>query len=94
MKKMFIEIGFKEVWVFKRVNQKYQSAKIINQTNLFVFGFLFKEKLWSFIVKKMFIEIRLCNLTYVFKEHVKFAKIYMVKFNVSILNRLKIMGFS
>ena len=45
------------------------------------------------MVKKMFIEIRLCNLTYVFKGHAEFAKIYMVKFNVSILNRLKIMGF-
>ena len=45
------------------------------------------------MVKKMFIEIRLCNLTDVFKGHLKFAKIYMVKFNVSILNRLKIMGF-
>ena len=44
------------------------------------------------MVKKMFIQIR-CNLTYIFKGHVKFAKIYMVKFNVSILNRLKIMGF-
>ena len=44
------------------------------------------------MVKKMFIEIRLCNLTYVFKGHVKFAKTYMVKFNVSILNRLKVIG--
>ena len=42
------------------------------------------------MVKKMFIEIRLCNLMiYVFK----IVKIYMVKFNVSILIRLKIMGF-
>ena len=46
------------------------------------------------MVKKMFIEIRLCNLTHVFKGPVKFAKIYMeLKFNVSILNRLKIIGF-
>ena len=46
------------------------------------------------MVKKMFIEIRLCNLmTYVFKGHVKIVKIYMAKFNVSILNRLKIMAF-
>ena len=35
------------------------------------------------MVKKMFIEIRLCNLTYVFKGHV----------NVLILNGLKIIGF-
>ena len=45
------------------------------------------------MVKKMFIEIRLYNLKYVFNGHVKFTKIYMVKFNASILNRLKIMGF-
>ena len=45
------------------------------------------------MVKKIFMEIRLCNRTYAFKGHVKFAKIYMVKFNTSILNRLKIMGF-
>ena len=32
------------------------------------------------MVKKMFIQIRLCNLTYVFKGHVKFANIYMEKF--------------
>ena len=30
---------------------------------------------------------------YVFKGHVKIVKIYMAKFNVSILNRLKIMVF-
>ena len=42
----------------------------------------------------MLIEVRLYNLTtYVFKGHVKIVKIYMVKFNISILNRLKIMGF-
>ena len=46
------------------------------------------------MVKKMFIEVRLCNLTiYVFKEHVKIIKTCMVKFNVLILSRLKIMGF-
>ena len=45
------------------------------------------------MVKKMFIEIRLCNLTYAFKGHVKFVKIYMVMFNVSILNRFKMTGF-
>ena len=46
------------------------------------------------MMKKIFMEIRLCNLmTHVFKGHVKIVKIYMVKFNVSILNRLKIMGF-
>ena len=45
-------------------------------------------------MKKMFIEIRLCNLmTKIFKGHVKIVKIYMMKFNVSILNRLKIIVF-
>ena len=39
-------------------------------------------------------EIRLCNLLrYIFKGHVKIVKIYMVKFSVSILSRLKIMSF-
>ena len=39
----------------------------------------------------MFIENRLCNpITYDFKGHVEIVEIYMVKFNVSILNRLKI----
>ena len=46
-----------------------------------------------FYDKTMFIEIRLCNLTYVFKGHVKFTKIYMMKFDVSVLNKLKIMFF-
>ena len=46
------------------------------------------------MVKKIFIEIRLNNLMiYIFKGYVKIVKIYMVKFNVSILNRLKMMGF-
>ena len=46
------------------------------------------------MVNKMFIEVRLCNLTtYVFKGHVKIIKKYMVKFNILILNRLKIMVF-
>ena len=42
----------------------------------------------------MFIEFRLCNrMTCIFKGDVKIIKIYMVKFNVSVLNRLKIIGF-
>ena len=46
------------------------------------------------MVKTMFIEVGLCNLTtYVFKGHVKIVKIYMVKFNASMLNRFKIMFF-
>ena len=43
------------------------------------------------MVKKIFIQSRLCNLTYVFKGHAKFAKMYMVNFNVSILNGLKVL---
>ena len=46
------------------------------------------------MLKKMCIEIKLCNpMTYVFKGDVKIVKIYIVKFNVSILNRLKVMFF-
>ena len=52
-----------------------------------------KGKLSSLIVKKIFIEIRLCNLTYVFKGRATFSKIYIVKFNASILKGLKIMFF-
>ena len=45
-------------------------------------------------VKKIFVEIRLCNrMTHVFKGYVKIVKIYMVKINVSIFKRLKIMVF-
>ena len=44
------------------------------------------------MVKKMFIEIRLCNpMMYIFKGHVKIVQICMAKFNVSVLNRLRIM---
>ena len=43
------------------------------------------------MLKKMLIEIRLCNpVTYIFKGDVKIFKICMVKFNVSISNKLKI----
>ena len=46
------------------------------------------------MAKKMFIEIKLCNpMMHVFKEYVKVVKICMLKFNISILNRLKIVGF-
>ena len=62
--------------------------------SLFDFGFLFTiiKKNYD-LLKKMIVEIRLCNLTFVFKGNVKFAKISVVKFNVSILNKLKIMIF-
>ena len=64
-------------------------------TNVFVVGCLFTtEEKPLFMLKEMFIEIRLCNLrTYYFKEHVKIVEMYMVKFNVSILNRLRTMVF-
>ena len=69
---------------------------IILFSNLFVFDVslqLYRKTNLS--VKKVFIEIRLCNrMMYVFKGHVKIVKIYMVKFNVSILIRLKTMFFS
>ena len=46
------------------------------------------------MVTKMFIEIRLCNpMTHNFKGYVKIAEIYIMKFNVSVLNRFKIIGF-
>ena len=46
------------------------------------------------MVKKIFIKIRLHNpIRYVFEEHIRIVNIDMVNFNVSILNRLKIMGF-
>ena len=46
------------------------------------------------MMKKIFAEVRSCNpMIYVFKEHVKIVIIYMVKFNISILNKLIIMLF-
>ena len=51
------------------------------------------KELWYFMVKKMFIEIRCNPMTYNLKGHVKIVEIYMVKFKVSVLNRLKLMGF-
>ena len=46
------------------------------------------------MLEKMFIEIRLCiPMTHIFKGDFKVVKVYMVKFNVSILNRLEIMVF-
>lgn len=62
----------------------------------------YKQKLQSFIVKKMFIEIgfnetwalkNLLSNDLIFKEHVKIVKRYTVKFSAAIFNRLKIMEF-
>ena len=59
-----------------------------------------KEELKPFIVKKLFFksEIQKC-LTYknpdeyIFKEHFKIAKVCIVKFDIAVLNRFKIMEF-
>ena len=69
-----------------------RAAIILQQ---FICLFTIKRKTMIFIsVKKIFIEIRLCNrMRHVFKGHVKMVKIYMVKFNASILKRLKTMVF-
>ena len=76
-------------------------CKIMNNTfnNFFVFGLICtiikkaNDLLWS-MVKKMFIKVRVCNLTtYVFKRHLTIVGTYMVTYNVEILNRPKIMGF-
>ena len=49
-----------------------------------------QRRTWSFMVEKMFIEIRLCNLmTNVFKGHVKIVETYMVKINISLLSSLR-----
>ena len=57
--------------------------------SILVFGCLFTviKKSYDFSVNKMFIEIRLS------KGHVKVVKICMLKFNVSILKKLKKMFF-
>ena len=46
------------------------------------------------MVRKMVIQIRLYDpMKYDFEGHVRIVEIYMAKFNVSILNRFKIMIF-
>ena len=62
-------------------------------SNLFVSAV--SVQLWSkTMVTKLFIEIRLCNpMTYNFKSYFKTVEIYILKFNVSVLNRFKITGF-
>ena len=64
----------------------------------FIFGvspYNYKGKLYSFIVKEIFIEIGFKNVhvlknlfpvTYIFKGHAKIVKICMVKFSVTISN--------
>ena len=49
MKKMFIEIGFKVVWIFKRFLLSICFRLSLDN---------YKEQLWSFMANKMFIEIR------------------------------------
>ena len=80
----------------KSVSSIEDDYLIILLLQQFVFGCLFTitKKNNDLSVKKMFIEIRLCNrMTYVFKGRVKKVKIHMVKFNISILKSLKIMVF-
>ena len=61
---------------------------------IYLFSAAYSQKRKSFMMKKMFIGIGLCNpMTYVFKGYVKTVKICMLKCNVSTLNRLKIMLF-
>ena len=83
VKKIFIEFRLKSEF-FKG---------FINFICFWLSLYNYKEKLWSFMVKKMFIDTRLCNRMTCFKGHVEIVKIYIVQFNVPILNRLKIMGF-
>ena len=59
---------------------------------IYLFSAAYSQKRKFLMMKKMFIGIGLCNpMTYVFKGHAKIIKIYMLKSNVSTLNRLKIM---
>ena len=102
----FIEKRFQH-WCFPWHVRKFLETPILETangcfclffqfSNLFAFGCLFTivKKSYDLSVKKMFNEVTLCNrMTYVFKGHVKIAKTCMVKFNASILNRLKIMFF-
>ena len=69
-KKILIETGFR---VFKRFFYM-----------LSAFYLQLQRRTWSFMVEKMFIEIRLCYLmTNVFKGHVKIVETNMVKINIS-----------
>lgn len=59
-----------------------------------------KEESKPFIVKKLFFksEIQKCltyknSDEYIFKEHFKIAKVCIVKFDIAVLNRFKIMEF-
>ena len=75
--------------VFKSIYKYFSYLKVFKSIfNLYLFS-AFSLQLWRkstiFMVKKMSIQITLCNLmTYVFKGHIKIIKIYMVKFIVSI----------
>lgn len=55
-----------------------------------------KEESKPFIVKKLFFksEIQKClTYKYIFKEHFKIAKVYIVKFDIAVFNRFKVMEF-
>ena len=83
--------------VFFRIWTEYwpKMAASNHSFQQFVFGCLFTivKKNNDLSVKKMFIEIKCNRMTYAFKGHVNIVKIYMVKFNVSVLKWLKIMVF-
>ena len=76
--------------ILKNIREWLPLIILLVLSNLFVFRCLFTMiKKSDLLVKKMFFEIRLWNQMYIFKDHVKIVQIYMVKFNVSILNGVK-----
>ena len=59
--------------------------------------YLKKNFTWTGTGNKHFFEVFLIKffflMTYIFKVHVQIVKTYIVKFNVTIFNRLKMTGF-
>ena len=84
-------------------NIVYKANYLFEQTCFSASLYNYKGKLLSFIAKKIFLENEIQNKsgywkiyfpkTHSFKEHVKIVKIYMMKFDVTIFNGIKIMGF-
>ena len=80
-------------WLLRNVHWNWILFFFLQSQRSFNFTITKKtyDFLWSMVKKCL---LKLCILTtYVFKGHIKIVKIYMVKFNVSILKRLKIMSF-
>ena len=68
--------------IFKNISEQLLLIILLLKQFICFRLFLYNYKKKTMMVKKMFIEIRLCNrITHFFKEHVKVVKIYMVKFN-------------